>query len=122
MKSGVTPSVIVRSSDCEWLKLLLVPMIIIEVIVLGVPGSTVIMAVEFAVPPGGGVTLVGENATCTPVGSIPVAKVTAALNAPSDVIVTRSEVELPEVMVSAPPLRMSEKSAAGVTWTVKVQL
>jgi len=62
VKSGAIASVTVRSTNSEWLKLPLVPIIVTDVIVLGVPGSTVIVAVEVAVPPAGGVTLVGENA------------------------------------------------------------
>ena len=50
------------------------------------------------------------------------ARFTIALNPPSDVIVTVSVVELPEPMVSVPPLRESEKSAAGVTRRVNVEL
>jgi len=51
-----------------------------------------------------------------------VARFTIALNPPSDVIVTMSVVELPEPMVSDPPLRESEKSAAGMTKSVNVEL
>ena len=63
VKSGAIASVTVRSSNCEWLRLPLVPIIVSEVMALGVPGSTVIVAVEVAVLPAGGVTLDGENAT-----------------------------------------------------------
>jgi len=51
-----------------------------------------------------------------------VARFTVALNPPSEVIVTVSVVELPEPMVSDPPPRESEKSAAGVTKSVNVEL
>lgn len=44
------------------------------------------------------------------------------LNPPSEVIVTPSVVELPGPIVSDPPLRANEKSAAGVTKSVKVVL
>jgi len=63
VKSGTIAIVIVRSSNCKWLKLPLVPIIVTEVMALGVPESTVIVAVEVAVPPAGGTTLDGENAT-----------------------------------------------------------
>ena len=63
VKSGVIASVTVRSTNFEWLKLPLVPIIVTEVIASGVPGSTVIVAVEVAVPPAGGVTSAGKNAT-----------------------------------------------------------
>jgi len=102
VKSGVIDGVIVMSSTCEWLKLPPVPRIITEIMAFGVPVSTVIVAVEVTVPPAGGVTLVGENATCTPDSSAPVARFTVVLNPPNDVIVSRSVVELPEPMVSGP--------------------
>jgi hypothetical protein len=121
VKSGVIDGVIVMSSTCEWLKLPPVPRIITEIMAFGVPVSTVIVAVEVTVPPAGGVTLVGENATCTPDGSAPVARFTVVLNPPNDVIVSRSVVELPEPMVSGPRLE-SEKSAVGVTVSVNVVL
>ena len=98
------------------------PRIITEVMALDVPVSTVIVAVDVTVPPAGGVRFVGENAMCTPDGNGPVARFTAALNPPNDVIVTRSVVELPEPMVIGSPIIESEKSAAGATVSVNVVL
>jgi hypothetical protein len=51
-----------------------------------------------------------------------VLRLTAELNSSRDVMITVFVVELPAPMVSAPALKDSEKSAAGVTESVKVVL
>jgi len=73
------------------------------------------VATEPTLPPGGGVTLLGENPTVTPLGNAPdVARLTAELNPPKEVTVTASVPELPEPTESAAELSASEKSAPDV--------
>jgi hypothetical protein len=109
-KSGVT--VIVRSRVCEWVTLPLVPVIITVAAEAGVPGSTFTVAADVTDPPAGGVTLGGENDTCTPLGKELALRSTAELNASADVTVTVSVAEPPEPMLSVGELRDIEKSAA----------
>jgi hypothetical protein len=111
-KSGVT--VIVRSRVCEWVTLPLVPVIITVAAEAGVPGSTFTVAADVTDPPAGGVTLGGENDTCTPLGKELALRSTAELNASADVTVTVSVAEPPEPMLSVGELRDIEKSAAEV--------
>ena len=90
-------------------------MTVIDWVDAGVPGSTLIVASDVTLPPEGGVTLAGENPTCTPLGNAPsVARVTAELKPPADVTVTVSVAELPEPTLRVGELSASEKSAPEV--------
>jgi hypothetical protein len=111
-KSGVI--VIVRSRVCEWVRLPLVPVIVILAAEAGVPGSTFTVAVEATVPPAGGVTLGGENDMCTPLGKELALRSTAELNESADVTIMVSVAEPPEPTLSVGELRDIEKSAAEV--------
>jgi hypothetical protein len=88
----------------------------------GAPESTLTVATDVTEPPEGGVTLLGENETCTPLGKAPVLKATAELKEPSDAMVTVSVAELPEPTVRLEDARESEKSAPDVTVSVTVVL
>jgi hypothetical protein len=113
VKSGV--KVIVKVRVCEWLRLSLMPTIVIAVVWAGVPASTLIVAVDVTLPPEGGVTGFGENPTWTPAGNAPdVARFTGELKPAMDVTVTVSVPELPDPTVSADELNVSEKSAPEV--------
>jgi hypothetical protein len=120
VKSDVTVMVIPRF--CEWLKLPLVPVIEIVADDAGVPGSTFMVATEVTEPPDGGVTLLGENETCTPLGTEPALNVTAELNDPTDVTVTVSVLDVPDPTARLDALRAREKSAPDVTVSVNVVL
>jgi hypothetical protein len=88
-----------------------------------VPEATLIVATEPTLPPDGGVTLLGENPTVTPLGNAPdVARFTGELKPPNDVTVTASVAELPEPTESAEELSASEKSAPEVivSWKLVV--
>ena len=81
------------------------------------------MARDVTLPPEGGVTLLGENPTLTPLGNAPdVARFTAELKPTNEVTVTVSVPELPDPTVSADELSASEKSAPDVivSWNVVV--
>ena len=88
----------------------------------GVPESTLTVATEVTEPPAGGVTLLGENETCTPLGSEPAFNVTGELNDPSDVTVTVSVLDVPDPTARLDALMAREKSAPDVTVSVKVVL
>jgi hypothetical protein len=79
------------------------------------------VAVEVTLPPEEGVTLLGENPTCTPPGNAPdVARFTAELKPPKEVTVTVAVPELPEPTDSADELSPTEKSAPEVIVSEKV--
>lgn len=118
VKSGVT--VIVNVKDCEWVRLPLVPVIVILADDAGVPGSMLTVATDVTDPPGGGVTGFDENEACTPDGNDPVFRFTAELNDPIDVTVTVLVAELPDPTLRAGELSESEKSAPEVTDRIKV--
>ena len=65
--------------------------------------------VEDALPPAGGVTLVGENVAVTPLGRPEKLRAVAALN----------PFKLPTVTVAEPVLLGVRVSAVGATFTVK---
>jgi hypothetical protein len=76
--------------------------------------------VDGTLPPDGGVTVVDENETCTPLGSAPVVlRATAELKPPSDVIVAVSVTDPPAATLTPGVLSDNEKSAPGVTTNVK---
>ena len=112
VKSGVT--VIVNANDCEWLRLPLVPVIVIVKAAGGVPPSTFTVATEVTVPPAGGVTGLVEKDTCTPPGNAPASKVTGELNDPVEVMVAVSVAELPAPTLRFGVLSDNEKSALDV--------
>jgi len=118
VKSGVT--MIVNVKDCEWLRLPLVPVIVILADDAGVPGSMLTVATDVTDPPGGGVTGFDENEACTPDGNDPAFRFTAELNVPTEAIVTVSVAELPDPTVRLDELRDSEKSAPEVTVSTKL--
>lgn len=120
VKSDVTVMVIPRF--CEWLRLPLVPVIEIVEDDAGVPESTLTVAMEVTEPPDGGVTLLGENDTCIPLGNEPALNVTAELNDPTEVTVTVSVLDVPDPTARLAALRPREKSAPAVTVSVKVVL
>ena len=117
-KSGVTA--MVNVNDWEWVRLPLVPVIVIGEDPAGVPGSTLTVAVEVTVPPAVGVTGFGENTMCTPEGSAPSLRLTAELKEPSDVTVTVSPEDPPAPTLIDGGLRESEKSAPEVIERVNV--
>ena len=85
----------------------------------GVPGSTLTVPRDVALPPAEGVTVGGEKVTWTPAGRALALRATAELNDPIDVIVTVSVAE-----PLAPTLRVgeasdNEKSAVEVTVSAK---
>ena len=98
------------------------PEIVIVADEAGVPGSTLTVATDVPEPGDGGVTLAGENETCTPLGTELALNVTAELNVPTDVTVTVSLLEVPDATVRLNGLRLKEKSAPEVTVKVKVVL
>jgi hypothetical protein len=81
----------------------------------GVPESTLTVATDVKVPPGGGVTAGDENETCTPAGRAPVLRATPELNDPIDVTVTVSVADPPAPTLRAGELSDIEKSAPEVT-------
>jgi hypothetical protein len=101
------------------MRLPLVPVIVIVGDEAGVPASTLIVAMDPTVPPAGGVTPLGENPTCTPLGKAPVVRLTSELKPPIDVTVTVSVADAPEPTVKEEEPRESEKSAADVIVNVK---
>lgn len=117
VKSAVTTMLNVKG--CEWMRLPLVPVIVIVEVEAGVPGSTLTVASDVAVPPGGGVTLADENETCTPESRAPALNATAELNEPIEVIVTVSVAELPAPTLSVGELSDNEKSELEITVSAK---
>jgi len=107
----VKSEVIVSPRFCEWLRLPLVPVIEIVADDPGVPGSTLTVATEAIEPPDGGVTLSGENETCTPLANPSALNVTAELNNPTEVTVTVSVLDVPAPTARLDALRAREKSA-----------
>jgi hypothetical protein len=106
--------VIVNANDCEWLRLALVPVIVIVKADGGVPLSILIVATEVTVPPAGGVAGLVEKDTCTPAGNAPAFSVTPELNDPDEVIVTVLVAELPAPTLRVGELSPKEKSAPEV--------
>jgi hypothetical protein len=78
------------------------------------------VAVDVAVPPADGVTLLGENETWTPPIRPLAVRLTSELKVPMDVRVAVSVAELPEPTVRVGELSVSEKSAPDVTVSVNV--
>jgi hypothetical protein len=111
--------VIVNPSGCEWIKLPLVPVIVIVVTRGSVPASTLTVAMDVTVPPPGGVTAGGEKVTWTPAGKALVLSATAELNDPIDVIVTVSVAEPPAPTLRVGEVSDNEKSAPEVTVSAK---
>jgi hypothetical protein len=118
VKSGRTVIVIVTGA--EWLRLPLVPTTLTVATAAKVPESTLTVTVDVTLPPDGGVTLAGENETCTPPGSTPVVlSATAELKPPIEVTVAVSVTDPPAATLTPGVLSASEKSAPGVTTNVK---
>jgi len=79
------------------------------------------VATEDALPPAGGVTVLGENATCTPPGNAPsIVRSTGELKPPIDVTVTVFAAEPPALTLRLPELSDIEKSAPEVIVKVKL--
>jgi hypothetical protein len=118
VKSGITVTVIVRGSEC--VRLPLVPTTLSVATAATVPGSALTVTVDVRLPPDGGVTLFGENETCTPLGNTPVVlRATAELKPPIEVTVAVSVTDPPAATLTPGVLSASEKSAPGVTTNVK---
>jgi hypothetical protein len=72
------------------------------------------------VPPAGGVTLLEENPTWTPLGKDSAVRSTGELKGPIDVTITVSVTDPPELTDRDEELSESEKSAPEVIVSVKV--
>jgi hypothetical protein len=97
-----------------------VPVMVIVGVEAGVPASTLIVAVDAMVPPAGGVTLLEENPTWTPLGKDSAVRSTGELKGPIDVTITVSVTDPPELTDRDEELSESEKSAPEVIVSVKV--